>query len=550
MPDEVRVRFSADPETLNPVNYSDAGAIQIINLLFHSLLSVDLESDGLKPALAASMPQVERKDSLTYFTYTLRKEAEWASGAPVTAEDVAFTLKVLKAPLVNNESIKPQVEFIQDIILDKEDPRKFTLLCKGYAPEMELLTGDFFILPAYLFDPAGLLKSVSVRTLSSGSAEPDNNGRIKAFAERFNSTESAKSKEMLQGSGGYLLDSWVPGQYITLKRKESWWGKELGNEAAHLTANPARISFQIIPDNTTALLALKNHQLDVLENIAVAEFRQLQQDKSFLEEYTLHTPNGYEFVYAGLNSRLPKFSDKRTRQAIAHLLDVNSLISVVQQSQATPTVGIVPPSVKKFYNSELTPYKHNVQKAKQLLAAAGWKQEKDGWYKNISGTKEKLTIDIVHRAGSTGYQNSALIFQQSAAKAGIPVTIQALDGSYLSQRIGSHEFDMFFRALSGNPFAFNFKPLLHTSAAGLDGFNTTGFGNAQTDKLLDAINAARTDEEKALHLKKLQQIMQEEATLIPLYYLKERIAIHKRFTNTKVSGLEPNYDVSAFLLKN
>jgi len=540
--------LAMEPGTLSPVSYSDAGALQILNLLFQSLLSADLADDKIKPYLAVAMPQVERLDSATLFTYQLREEATWADGSPVTAADVAFTLKVLKAPLLNNEYLKPQVQFIQDIRVDTANAKRFTFVCAGYSPEMELLTGDFFILPAYLFDPDALLQPLEVAALSGSLSELENNSNLKAFAARFNSSEYGHSTSILQGSGGYTLESWESGKYLTLKRKSDWWGNDIPG-APYLSANPGRISFQVIPDNTTALLALKNRQLDVLESIETSEFQRIRQDKSFLDDYALYTPDTYEFIYAGINSRLPKFSDKRTRQAIAHLLDVSNFIKVSEQNFATPTVGPVPPAAKAYYNERLSPYAYNQQMAADLLKAAGWQREQNGWFQNTEGGREQLTLSVNYRAGSSSYENAAIIFQQSAAEAGIPVQLQAMENSLLSQKLKAHAYDMFFRSLSGNPFVLNFQPLLHTNYADQGGMNVTGFGTPESDNVLDAINKADTPEVKAKLLKRLQEILHDEAAFIALYYLKDRIAVHRRFGNLKISGLKPNYDVSAFTLK-
>ncbi len=542
------MRLTEDPETLNPVSYTSAGSLQVINLLFQSLLTVDLADDKLKPALVESMPVVERHDSLTYFTYSLRKEAQWTNGSPVTAEDVAFTLKVLKAPLLNNERMKPQVEFIRDIVLDKTDNKKFTLVCDGFSPEMELLTGDFFILPAYLFDPEHSLQSFKVSDFSGDLTPYESNENLTRFAARFNSAAYARNKEVLQGSGGYVLQTWESGRYLTLMRKENWWGNNLGSDTHSLTANPLQISFQVIPDNTTALLALKNRQLDVLENIPAAEFNKLKTDSAFTKDYALYTPDSYEFAYIGLNSRHPKLSDKRTRQAIAYLLDINSFIKVSQQSYATPTVGPVPPAIKPYYNGSLKPYTYNLQKATELLKAAGWDRKANGWFKLINGEQQQLTLELSYKAGNTAFENAALIFQQGAAKAGIPVTVQAQEGSLFSQNAKAREFSMFFRSLSGNPFVFNFKPLFHSSFA-TEGPNYTGFGTPESDKILDDYTHAGSEAEKARLLKRLQEILHSEAAFIALYYQKDRLAVHRRFSNLKISGLSPNYDVSAFTLK-
>ncbi|MFT2011479.1 ABC transporter substrate-binding protein [Pontibacter sp. 13R65] len=548
-PDEVQVRLFNDPETLNPVSYQNSGALQIINLLFQSLLTVDLEDNRLKPSLAEALPEIVQGDTLTMFTYNIREEAEWSDGSSVTAADVAFTLKVMLAPLVNNEQIKSQIEFVRDFIKYESDPNRFTFACRSFSPEMELLTGDFFILPEYLFDPDGLLQAFTVKQLATGDPDLENNAQLKSFADRFNSVDFARNREVLKGSAGYELENWTTGQYVILKRKENWWGNNTKSDTPYLTANPNQISFQIIPDNTTALLALKSKQLDVLNNIPATEFTLLRKDSTFTKDYALHAPDSYDFNYVALNTRLPKFNNRYTRQAIAHLLDVDNLIKVTLSNYGTRTAGPVPPAAPNYYNQDITLYPYNQAKAADLLKAGGWTHKEDGWYKSLNGKNEKLTIEVNYRAGNTIFENSALIFQQNAAKAGIPVILQPLESSLFRQKSRSFEYDMSFRSLSGNPFIFNFKPFFHTSFAEEGGSNITGFGSPETDALLDAINLAQNDKEKAALLKELQVVLHEEAAMIPLYYLKERIAVHKRFGNTKISGLKPNYDVSAFTLK-
>ncbi|PKV75816.1 ABC transporter substrate-binding protein [Pontibacter ramchanderi] len=548
-PDEVRLRLAIDPGSLSPINYSSQEALQIINLLYQSLLTVDLEDNTLKPGLASSFPEVERKDSLTFFHYQLRPEAEWPDGSPVTAQDVAFTLKVLKSPFIRNEYLRAQIEFIQDIQLDSSNPSKFTLVCQGYTPEMQLLTGDFFILPSYLLDPQQVYLTIPLLTLSTADSSQYNTDRTRAVAARCNKLGSPESKEILQGSAGYQLAEWASGQHVVLKRKENWWGKNTGDAKSYLTANPAQINFQIIPDNTTAHLALKNAQLDVLDNIPVNEFEQLRQDDNFLKNYGLHTPQGYDLIYAAINTRKPKFSDRRTRQAIAHLMDVPGMIRVSQQSYATPTVGPVPPDRKDLYHAQLPMRSYSPEKAIALLKAAGWIQEQQGWYRILNGQREELRIELLYRAGNTMYEQMALIFQQHAMKTGIPVTLLPLEGNVYSQKIDQRDYDMHFRGLSGNPFVFNFKPLFHTSFAGPGGLNSTGFGTPESDQILNQINETESEVAKARLLHRLQEIIQEEAAFVPLYFRKERIAIHSRFSNTKVSGVRPYYDLSSFMLK-
>ena len=216
---------------------------------------------------------------------------------------------------------------------------------------------------------------------------------------------------------------------------------------------------------------------------------------------------------------------------------------------ATRTVGPIPPGNDQFYNKELKPYDYNLNQAAALLQAAGWVKNENGWQKKLNGEVVPLTINLNYKAGNTEFENIALVFQQAAAKLNIPVTVQPLEGKLLTKNLKSHNFELFIRSLSGNPFVYNFKPILHSESAAEGGMNYTGFGTPESDKLLDQINVTQDLPAKARLLKRLQQILHEQSNLIFLYFSTDRLAINKRFTNLKVSGIKPGYDVSAFELK-
>jgi peptide/nickel transport system substrate-binding protein len=546
---EVVVRFPTDPESLSPINYSNVYALQVVNLLYQSLLTVDLEDDQIKPLLVSALPEITVTDSLSYFTFTLRQEATWDNQTPVTAHDVALSLKILKCPLLNNDLLRPRFDFIQDLLEDSTDNRKFTLVCKGYTEEMDLLTGDFFILPAYLLDPDNLLHPYPLKEFSQNQERLSKEPNIRAYASFFNSDRFTRNKEFLRGSGGYLLTEWKTGQHLTLRKKEGWWGDRLKGQVSYVTALPRQISFQILPDNNTALLALQNGQIDVFEEIPVTAFTELESNPDFTGKYKLFTPETYEFAFLGINSRLDKFADSRTRRALAHLVDVDNIIKATQAEFAAKTVGPVNPVNSHYYNASIRAYKPNRSKAEDLLRQAGWVRRSNLWQKQVNGKPLHLTLTVNYKAGHTAFENAALIFQQEAASVGIPVRLQPMEGFLLSQKLKAHEFELFFRSFSGSPFSFDFKPILHTENAVVNGSNYTGFGNAESDALLEAINYTRDKGKKALLLKRLQEILHEECTFIFLYFNKNRIAVSNRFSNVKISGIKPGYDLSAFAEK-
>lgn len=548
--DEVVVRSAADPETLNPINYSTANAVQIIGLLYQSLLTIDLQDEQLKPLLVEQLPQVTQAKGKSYFTYRLREEAVWDNNQPVTALDVAFTLKVIKAPLVKNDKLRAALEFVRDIKPDPADPKKFTIECDGYVPEMSWGIGDFAILPAHLVDPEHLLEEFTVLDLHTDYEALSCHAAIKAFANWFNHARFSRNKDFLKGSGGYELADWKTGQQVVLKKKQNWWGARVSSRVPYITARPASIRFSVIPENTTALLALKNEQLDVYAGIPANDFIQLHRDKSFLEKYALFTPATYDFTYIGINGRNEKFSDKHTRQALAHLFDIPKMIKVTQQNFAVRTVGLIRPSDKKFYNNRIQPYSFNLPEAIRLLRAAGWRRNNGNWQKQINGQTVPLTITISFKAGNSEFENIAFIFQEAAAKINIPVQIQPIEAVLLGKKLKAHQFEVAIRYLSGNPGYFNYKPILHTESADLGGMNFTGFGNSQSDALIEEINQTEDTNQKAALVRQFQEVLHNESNLLFLYFNTDRMAVHKRFTNLKISGYKPGYDISAFTLKN
>ncbi|WP_165864926.1 ABC transporter substrate-binding protein [Rufibacter latericius] len=512
-----------------------------MNYLYQSLLTVDITDKSIQPLLASDLPSLRREDSLSYFTFSIRPQAKWDNGSPVTAQDVAFSLKLLHSPLLDNERWRAQYDFIKDIQLSPANPKNFTLVCSGYTPEMKLMVGDFFILPAHQFDSKGILSTVPFRLIRQKFDSLAQTSTFQSFANTINSPAMAKDSSLVKGSGPYLLRSWKPGQVVALEKKKDWWGKGVSSQT--LKANPARILFQILPDNAAAVLALKAQQVDVMDNIPLISFQEMRKDKKYQQLFHFYSPTSYDLAYLGMNGNNPLLSHRLTRQALAHLLNPEQYIKELQGGLATPTVGFIHPQEKEFYNSELKPVTYNQQKAKSLLTSAGWKQTPTGWSQMINGRIRTLELELLHKAGNSDFENMGLLFQQNAKAVGIPVTLQALESSQITERLQNGKFGLFFRTLVGNPFSYNLIPLLHTSNAQEGGANVTGFGNKETDVLLEKIAQEEQPTDKALLLKTLQQKMQEESNIVFLYFTTNKIAVSKRLDSVVVSGLKPGYDL-------
>src|SRR5690606_22794356 len=117
----------------------------------------------------------------------------------------------------------------------------------------------------------------------------------------------------------------VPGQRIVLSKKKNWWGDKYKDEYFY-QANPERLVYTVIKDQTGALTALKGLRLDVMNGIKSKDFvEDLQKSEKVKENFTLSTPLSMAYTYFGLNMRNPKFQDVRVRRALAHLTDVDKM---------------------------------------------------------------------------------------------------------------------------------------------------------------------------------------------------------------------------------
>ena len=547
---DVIVHELSDADMLNPTNYSDAGAGYILKNIFQSLMEIDFKTLELTPLLAESRPHIEKTpEGGLRITYTIRPEAKWDNGQPITPQDVEFTLKVIKNPKVKNERIRPYYEFITDFVTYPEEPRKFTLVSNTVYILAEASSGDYSILPEYFYDPKGLMKSFTIKGLTLEQSKYANDPKLAEFADDFNSEKRGREKEFISGSGAYKLEEWATGQRIVLVKKENWWGSQIKNGGDYFVANAPKITYQTINDQTTALVALKAGNLDVMRSIKSKDFATLPESEKFTENFNAYTPVMLAYTYIGLNTRKPQLADKAVRQALAHLIDVDKQIKIIKYGQAQRVVGPIHPSKKSEYNSDIVAFDYNPEKAKQMLTDAGWKDtDGDGVLdKVVNGQKLQMNLEFTYNSGNDERKSTALLMQEDARKVGININVVAQDWSVYLENLKNHKFDVVFGAWVQAPVPNDHKQIFHSESYN-DGSNYTGFGSAASDALIDSIRVELDESKRAAMNKRFQVMLHEESPYIFMYAPTERIAIHKRFTNAEPSMMRPGYWEAGFAL--
>jgi peptide/nickel transport system substrate-binding protein len=532
---------SSDPVMLNPMNAVDAGSRRMMERIFQSLLKINYSTYELVPVLAKSRPIIkEISDSTTTMEFEIREEAVWDdTGEPITGEDVAFSLKVMKAPGIQNSALRVYFDYIKDIQIDETNPKKFILTCERYMI-MESTLADLMICPKHIYDPEGILDDYTVSDFSNPATYKDltENEALKGYADFFNAPDFQNN--IVVGSGPYVLDSWEPTQKIVLRLKTNWWANKVENTNDWLKATPKKLIYKTIPDMNTAVAALEAEEIDVMYRIDPRKFtEELREDSTFINTFHTGTPSQFIYSYMGMNKDNPKLADVNTRRALRLLMDVDNYSKTTFYGLSERVTTFIHPSTKIFINEDLKFQPFNIEQAKILLEKAGWKDSnQDGILdKIIDEQTVDFKIEVLYPSVATTSEDGVLIFKDGCKKVGIEIVPIALDYRVFLEKMKARKFDMYFGLWQASPVESDPSQLWHTNAITNGGQNYTGFGNAKSDKILEAIQKELDINKRAILYKELQQMIDDEATYIFLIAVKNRVAIHKRIKDPNYSSM-------------
>ncbi len=548
---EVSIRLEAEPDRLNPLLSTISYSRQVFDPLHLYLMNYDPTTLVLVPQLLKETPKIELiKNGVfeggTKYSFEIREEAVWDDGKPVTAADYEATLKLIFNPFLPTLGYRTFLENIQSFDIDKTNPKKFTIILNDtYFAGLESLTNVVPVLPKHIFDADNSLDTVSLLKLISDPS-PENQLKnypfIKDFADYYLGEFFSRNPEGVNGAGPYKLVSWQSGQEILLEKKQAWWGDKLATDNAAFQAFPDKLLFKIIPDPVSALAALKNEEIDVMQNIAPEDFLVLTSDSTTKAHFSFYTPSSLSSYYISLNTRLPILSDKKVRRAFAHAIDVDELIKNVFIGFGTRCATPLHPSSAE-YNADLKPITFSIEKAKKLLAEAGWSDtDKDGILdKKLGGKKTALSVKYLANASKASSMTLAELIKSNARKAGIDIVIDAKDANTLLDKLRSREFEMISAGRSITP---QWSPSQNWRT---DADNRSGFGNEKTDQWIDALEREPNQSKRWVISKKLQAEIYEEQPEIMLFCPQERLVIHKRFEAVS-TAVWPGFHPVAFKL--
>lgn len=551
----VYARSLSDPDMINPINTTSSDGRYIAALVFPSLLGTDPDDYHHTAMLAVSTPKITEitegklKGGIR-LDWEIRPEAAWDNGSPVTGYDYAFTLKSILNPKTNCQPLKPYYEWLADVEVDSTNPKKFSV----YAKEKYFLIEEYaggYVLPESVYDPDKIMRKFSVADMSTDAKRTalKENADIQKFAEEFNSEKHQREKGGVVSCGAYELESWVTGQSITLVRKKNWWGDKVKG-VRDFVALPDKIVFKDINDPNTAVTALKDGQIDEIHGIEGKQYEELLKNTKVTEKIKLDAPSIFAYSFISFNTKNPKLSDKRVREAFAHCVNKKQINDVIGFGRSTPCETFVHPSQPQ-YNKDLVPYAYDLDKARTLLDEAGWKDsDGDGFRdKTINGEKVKLSLDFKIPSGNKGREQTGILLKEDLKKVGIDLTITAREWSVYLQDMDKKNFETTYGAFTMSSTMSDPKQLWHTSAQVTGGSNSSSFGDAKSDKLIDDLRSDLNTESRIAKYKQLEQMVHDEIPCVFMFIPANRLGINKRW-DAKLTLIDPGYLYNEFKAVN
>lgn len=465
---------------------------------------------------------VETDKDRTWVEFTLRPEAKFSDGTPVTVEDVMWSYETLATQGHGRyASLWSQIEKMEQT---GEHSVKFTFNTENR--ELALLVGMRPILKKSYWDDKDFTES-GVENIPVTSAP-------------------------------YVVSDFNPGLFLELKRNPDYWGKDLPFMRGQ--ANFDTIRFEYFADASLVIEAFKAGELNAHREFNVQtwnddyDFPAVENGDVIKSVIPHQRPTG--MTGFAMNTRLPEFADWRVRQAMLELFNftyINDAKTAGQQARITSyfsnsPLGMKPGAAKGRVAELLEPYKDqllpgtlegyelpqasdraldrkSIRRALGLMEEAGWTVQ-DGQMKNAEG--KPFTFDIVLRVGDDENQSIIDTYTQALTQVGIHPKISVVDSAQFTQRIDAFDFGMTSvrYGLSLSPGNEQYAYFGQDAANTPGSRNTAGINDPVVDAMIGKMLTAESREDAIAATQALDRVLMAGRYAIPLYAWNDSFDAH------------------------
>lgn len=469
-------------------------------------------------------------------TFDINPKAKWSDGKPITVKDVQFWFKVQNDETTPAASRDPW----DRATIKKHSDKKFTITFKPPFLFANTHAGSPSIAPSHIMESKWNSFKKSVKGKKGEAA----NEAWKKFISQF-TTSKGLPKVV---SGPFKVKSWSAGSSLVLERNKNHWRTPTGGADKYLQ----KVTYRFIPDTNTLKINMLSGQLDALSSIGI-DFSQaidLAKNKKF---DTFFVP-GAIWEHIDVNTRSPQgkklgLDDKRVRQALLYAIDREKLVQALFNGKQPVSHSWVS-TLADVYKKNLTPYKYNPEKAKKLLAAAGWKAGKGGI---LEKDGQKFKIRFSTTASNKVRERVQQILQAQWKKVGIQVDIQNYPpsvyfGPDFLPKGEEGKWDLAMYAWISDPTREEgnlFKgEAIPNKDNGFSGQNNSGWENAKYDKAQLAAQTEFNTAKRAKLFDTMQTVWAKEVPSIPLYNRSNPYSRAKGLVNYTFSAVTqyPTWD--------
>lgn len=458
-----------DSVALDPAIVTDGESFKVIKNLYDTLVEYGEQDTEINPSLAEDWKVSD--DGLTY-TFMLREGVKFHNGEEFNAEAVVKNFERW---------------------MTSGDSGKFAYYASMFG--------------GFKGDEGHVIKSVEAKddmtvvfTLNRPQAPFLKNLAMTPFSIAAPGEWDKLETEPV-GTGPFKFVDWKRNDRITLEKNENYWKEGL--------PKLDKVIFRAIPDNSNRLNALKTGEIHLMDGVNPSDVEEIKQNED-LQAFFRPSMN---VGYLGFNTEMEPFNDKKVRQALNHAVDKESLIKAFYEGQAEPAKNPMPPVIAG-YNEEIDAYPFDLEKAKQLLAEAGYPD----------GFKTELWAMPVPRPYMPDGKKAAEAIAANFEKIGVEAEIVSYEwGTYL-EKAQKGEAPMFLLGWTGdNGDADNFLyTLLDKDTIGSN--NYSRFSNDELHKILVEAQSTPDQDKRAELYKEAQVILHEEAPWVPLVHSEPALA--------------------------
>ncbi len=465
------IGFDDDLITLDPADFSHRQTEAMLRQVFEGVSTYTPDRE-IVMELAESIEEV---DSTTY-EIKVRQGVEFHDGSPLTAKDVAFSINRL----------------IQDGAMAGRTSQRRGLL----GPTKEAVVVDDYTVHVKLANPWPLFP----RFIPWQMIVPRSVG------------DDYITKPI--GTGPFVFEEWVRDSHFSVTRNDRYWGRK---------PKVDRVVFRVIGDESARVSALRSGEIDIATFAPVHEIPSLKRDP----QIDVVSVMGTRSYFLEMNVNKPPFNDIRVRQAMNYAIDIDTAINVLYEGQATRIPFILSPQAFAYHDG-LNKYEYDPQKAKELLAEAGYPK----------GFSFELDVVDTHRARAEIYQAMLSVVGIQAKIRTWPTWGAARDAWMQAKgRPVDEQRDAFLNDwgnASLDPFDI-FIPKFHSDASGLGRGNFTGYSNGEVDELLEATLTSASDSKREAAFIAAQEIVHGQVPMVFEFVAHEIYGVNRRILNWRPS---------------